>query len=418
VSGPLWTSLPDEWRAGQVKNAATVTLGKMLQSKDSGGDVRAAYMRAANVQPDGVLALDDVNEMWFSGAELEQLSIRAGDVVVVEGGQGGFGRAAYVRGDIAGWGFQNSINRLRPISGVDGRFLAFYMIALRASGFIRAYSNVVSMPHLTAEKLARIPTPLPPVETQRSIADYLDRETDRIDTLVEEQQRLIELLRERRRSLVTRAVCLGVDESVELRDSGDPVVGPVPAHWTVKAVRWWLASLDGQRVPLSAEERGDRIGDFDYYGASGVIDCVDDYLFDEPLVLVSEDGANLLLRSTPIAFAAKGRYWVNNHAHVLRPLGGGDVDYWAQRLEAVDVTTVVSGSAQPKLTAGALMSIRVSAPEDVDEQRQIAAYLDEQTTKIDALIAESERFVELSQERRSALITAAVTGQIDVLEMA
>ena len=157
MTGLLWEMLPGGWRMGQIKHTATVTLGKMLQSKDSGGDVAAPYMRAANVQPDGVLALDDVNEMWFGKIELEQLSIQAGDVVVVEGGQGGFGRAAYVDEDLLGWGFQNSINRLRPISDSDGRFIAFYVIALRASGFLRAYANVVSMPHLTAEKLARIP---------------------------------------------------------------------------------------------------------------------------------------------------------------------------------------------------------------------------------------------------------------------
>ncbi|NKR77189.1 hypothetical protein GS491_06835 [Rhodococcus hoagii] len=103
-----------------------------------------------------MLALDDVNEMWFSTAELEKLSIQTGDVIVVEGGQGGFGRAAHVDKDLPGWGFQNSINRLRPTENFDGRYIAFYLIALRASGFIRAYSNVVSMPHLTAEKLARI----------------------------------------------------------------------------------------------------------------------------------------------------------------------------------------------------------------------------------------------------------------------
>ncbi|QQM55679.1 restriction endonuclease subunit S [Rhodococcus pyridinivorans] len=210
-TGPLWDALPIGWLSGQIKNVATVTLGKMLQSKDSGGDVRAPYMRAANVQPDGVLALDDVNEMWFSEVELEQLNIRAGDVVVVEGGQGGFGRAAYVDEDLPGWGFQNSINRLRPLGEFEGRFIAFYLIALRASGFIRAYSNVVSMPHLTAEKLARIPIPLPPVEEQRAIADYLDRETARIDTLIDETERFIELARERRAALIMAAVTGQID---------------------------------------------------------------------------------------------------------------------------------------------------------------------------------------------------------------
>ena len=206
MTGPLWVALPGGWLVGQVKNAATVTLGKMLQSKDSGSDVCAPYLRAANVQPDGVLVLDDVNEMWFGDEELEKLSIRAGDVVVVEGGQGGFGRAAYVDEDLPGWGFQNSINRLRPTGDFDGRFIAFYLIALRASGFIRAYCNVVSMPHLTAEKLARIPMPLPSLEEQRAIADHLDRETARIDTLIEESQRFIELARERRSALITAAV--------------------------------------------------------------------------------------------------------------------------------------------------------------------------------------------------------------------
>ena len=210
-AGPLWEVLPDGWQSGQVKHAATVTLGKMLQSKDSGGDVLAPYMRAANVQPDGVLAIDDVNEMWFRETELKQLSIKAGDVVVVEGGQGGFGRAAFIEEGLPGWGFQNSINRLRPIGDFDGRFIASYLIALRASGFMRAYANVVSMPHLTAEKLARIPMPLPPMKEQRAIADYLDEETVKIDALIAEGERFIDLSRERRSALITAAVTGQID---------------------------------------------------------------------------------------------------------------------------------------------------------------------------------------------------------------
>jgi hypothetical protein len=234
VTGPLWERLPDGWMPGQVKHAATVTLGKMLQSEDSGGDVAAPYMRAANVQPDGVLALDDVNKMWFSKVELEQLSIQAGDVVVVEGGQGGFGRAAYVEEDLIGWGFQNSINRLRPIGDFDGRFIAFYLIALRASGFIRAYANVVSMPHLTAEKLARIPIPLPPLGEQRAIADYLDCETARIDTLIEEQQRLIEMLVSRKSAVADAVITQGLDADSRLVDSGVDWIGPIPEGWRIR----------------------------------------------------------------------------------------------------------------------------------------------------------------------------------------
>lgn len=303
-----------------------------------------------------------------------------------------------------------------PIDGGHPEFFAHLLRHLGTSGFLTTQAPSVrerSVDFRNWSTFARVPVVLPPPDEQRAIADYLDRETAQIDTLIAKQEQLVATLRERRKSLITRAVTVGIDPSAKLRDSGDPTLGMVPTHWTIKAIRHWFLCLDGRRVPLSSEERDDRRGPYEYFGASGVIDHVDDYIFDEDLVLVSEDGANLLMRSTPIAFAATGKYWVNNHAHVLRPLAG-PVAYWANRLEAIDVAPLVSGSAQPKLTARALMGIRVAAPDSVEEQQRIAAFVHEKTAKIDALIAKTERFIELSKERRAALITAAVTGQCGV----
>lgn len=398
-------SPPEGWRRTTVRRV----LRPLDRPAQPGLGVITAYR-------DGVVTLRSNRRedgYTFSDSENGYQEIRPGDVVfhALDGFAGAVG-VSDSRGNAS-----PVYHVCEPVAGDDPAFIARLLRHLGTSGFLSTQAPNVrerSVDFRNWSTFARIPLLLPPAPQQRAIADYLDRELARIDTLIEEQQRLIAMLRERRRVVVTRAVCFGVDEKVDLRDSGDPLSGLVPAHWTVKPVRYWLESLDGRRVPLSAEERGERRGDYDYYGASGVIDHVDDYLFDEPLVLVSEDGANLVMRSTPIAFAAKGKYWVNNHAHVLRPLVGGDVDYWSQRLEAIDVRTVVSGSAQPKLTAGALMGLRVSAPEDPKEQRKIAAFLNEQTAKIDQLIEESERFVELSKERRAALIEATVTGQIDV----
>jgi len=402
---PLLGARPDSWEIVRFKavfdriDRRNDDLSYEMLSLRSTGELVARSEMGGRQEPDEaslprylIAEVDDlvVNPMWLIG-----------------GGIGVSDRAGAVSPDYRVFKpRENLLPRFIHYLMRSQPYLDQYLLYTRAQ---TTFDRRVQQPDLN-----NLPVPVPPLDEQRAIADYLDRETARIDTLIEEQQRLVEMLRERRRVLVARAVCFGLDEKVELRDSGDPVVGLVPAHWTVRSVRHWLESLDGRRIPLSAEERGDRRGDYDYYGASGVIDHVDDYLFDESLVLVSEDGANLLMRSTPIAFAAKGKYWVNNHAHVLRPLAGGDVDYWAQRLEAVDVRTVVSGSAQPKLTAGALNALRISAPEDVAEQRRIAAYVTEQTSRIDDLIRETEHFVDLSTERRAALITAAVTGQIDV----
>lgn len=309
---------------------------------------------------------------------------------------------------------------ISPRPDSDPRFISYWLkshrghfeIVSRLRGIGSPGAAQVRTPRVNESDLRRIPGPFPCEDEQRAIADFLDRETRKIDELIDEQRGLIVTLQERRRSLVLRAVTLGIDGE-DLKDARDRSIGDVPLGWEIRPLKGWMKSLDGARIPLSATQRADRPGVYDYYGASGVIDHVDDYLFDEPLILVSEDGANLLMRSTPIAFTASGKYWVNNHAHVFRP-DDGEVRFWSERIEAVDVAPFVTGSAQPKLTAGALGRIRLSAPADLAERRRISDYLDEQTPQIDELISESEDLIALSEERRSALITAAVTGQIDV----
>jgi len=143
-----------------LKHLGTITLGKMLDTRqlDSTSTMHP-YLRAANVQPLGVLKLDDLKKMRFTDHEKRALTILAGDVVVVEGGVGGFGRAAFVPTDLPGVGFQNSIIRVRPNKQSDGRFIAYALILLRHRGYINTVSSVSSMPHFTAEKVARTPAP-------------------------------------------------------------------------------------------------------------------------------------------------------------------------------------------------------------------------------------------------------------------
>ncbi|MFD6057781.1 restriction endonuclease subunit S [Rhodococcus wratislaviensis] len=434
MTGPLWDALPDGWRSGQLKNAATVTLGKMLQSKDSGSDVRAPYMRAANVQPDGVLALDDMNEMWFDAAELGKLSIRAGDVVVVEGGQGGFGRAAYVSEDLPGWGFQNSINRLRPTEDFDGRFIAFYLIALRASGFIRAYSNVVSMPHLTAEKLARIPMPLPTLEEQRAISDYLDRETARIDTLIEEQQRLMEMLRERRQAVIESAVGRGLDPAAPMRSSGLFWTAEVPQHWTVANIRKFATMKTGHTPSRSKPEYwvDCTIPWFTLADVWQLRDGRQTYL-GETSNLISKAGlANSSAELLPAGTVVLSRTASVGFSGIMPVEMATSQDFWnwipGDRLTAEylvwtframrsEFQSLMIGSTHKTIYQPTAAAFRLPIP-PVAEQQRIATYLDDQTKKIDTLVTESERLIDLSRERRAALIMAAVTGQINVREVA
>ncbi len=271
--------------------------------------------------------------------------------------------------------------------------------------------------YLSRDDFRQLRLPYPSFSEQTAIAAFLDRETAKIDALIAEQLRLIELLQEKRQAVISHAVTKGLNPDAPMKDSGIEWLGQVPEHWEVGPLKRFAISLDGRRIPLSTEERSHRKGEYPYYGASGIIDSVDDYLFDEDLVLVSEDGANLLNRSTPIAFVAHGKYWVNNHAHILKPIDG-NLQYWAERIEAVDLEPFVSGSAQPKFTADELINLRIAVPPTETERAMIQEHFIEKTKAINELVIEAERVVLVLQERRSALISAAVTGQIDVRGLA
>ncbi len=261
--------------------------------------------------------------------------------------------------------------------------------------------------------MRRMPLLTPPLEEQKAIVAYIAHETAKIDRLIEKQQRLVELLKEKRQAVISHAVTKGLDANVKIRDSGVEWLGKIPDHWIACSLKYVFRNEDYKRVPLSAEERGGRQGEFPYYGASGVIDHIDDYIFDEPRVLVGEDGANLLMRSTSLAYTAEGRYWVNNHAHILKPIDD-NTKYWAEVIELVDVTPLVSGSAQPKLTAEALGNLKICFSPDKRERRQLQEYVVSRQSKIDELITKANKTIDLFRERRIALISAAVTGKIDV----
>lgn len=253
----------------------------------------------------------------------------------------------------------------------------------------------------------------PSYEEAEKIANFLDHETTKIDTLITKQEKLIELLKEKRQAVISHAVTKGLNPDAPMKDSGVAWLGEVPEHWGVAAIKRQLKSLDSRRIPLSSDERGKRTGEYRYYGASGVIDYIDGYIFDEPTILVGEDGANLLNRNTPLAFSAYGQYWVNNHAHILSPKDEL-VDYWAEIIEIIDVTPLISGSAQPKLTAEALNNLKIAFPKSFKERQAIEKFICIQKSKYDQLMSKAKNQVALLKERKTALISAAVTGKIDV----
>jgi type I restriction enzyme S subunit len=266
-------------------------------------------------------------------------------------------------------------------------------------------------------RLARAEMPVPPVDEQDAIGRFLDHANRRLEKAIRAKRKTIALLSEQKQVIIHRAVTRGLDPSVPLKDSGIPWLGEIPAHWELSRMKNEFSCLNTRRIPINSVERGRMISRlYDYYGASGVIDKVDDYLFAEDLLLIAEDGANLVLRNLPLAIIARGKYWVNNHAHILKPKRG-NIEYLAGFLETLNYRPWITGAAQPKLTQDRLMSIAIcAAPEE--EQKAIVAFIAEATAPVQIVLDRTEREISLLREYRTRLIADVVTGKLDVREAA
>ena len=158
--------------------------------------------------------------------------------------------------------------------------------------------------------------------------------------------------------------------------------------WETKTLDQISTNLDSRRVPITKGVREG--GEYPYYGASGIVDYVADFIFDENALLISEDGANLLARSTPIAFSASGKYWVNNHAHILKFDSLTTQRFVELYLESIPLDDYITGAAQPKLNQKALNSIPIPVP-PLAEQQRIVGLLDEAFEGIATAKANAEK---------------------------
>ena len=275
----------------------------------------------------------------------------------------------------------------------------------------------ITIMHIYSGQLKYLWLALPPLFEQRAIVRYLDYVDRRVRRYVRAKEKLIGLLEEEKQAVINQAVTRGLDPNVRLKPSGVEWLGDVPEQWETSRVKTEFLCLNRRRVPLSAVERGAMTQRrYDYYGASGVIDRVEDYLFDDELLLIAEDGANLVLRNSPLAIVVRGKFWVNNHAHILKPRRG-NLEYFAAVMERLNYTPWISGAAQPKLTQDRLMSIAIAVPPRL-EQDEIIASTKAQTSGLTAGIVQARRQIELLEEYRTRLIADVVTGKLDVREAA
>ena len=256
---------------------------------------------------------------------------------------------------------------------LDYRYLYYFLL-----GSVRLLNDLgtgATFKELSASKLKSVSIPLPPLPEQKQIVAILDKAFAAIDQAVANAERNLTNARELFESYLNRV----------FTERGE--------GWVEKRLDEVCENLDSQRIPITKNKRTS--GDIPYYGASGIVDYVADYIFDEELLLVSEDGANLLARTYPIAFSVSGKTWVNNHAHVLQFESSDTLKFVEYYLNSISLEPYVSGMAQPKLNQKSLNSILISLPTEIEKHKIIK--------KLDELVVGTTQLETIYQKKLTAL---------------
>lgn len=418
-SGVQWLGeIPSHWEVVRLKSVIKDSQSGVWgeDPKHDGSDTLCLRVADFNYN-NGYLKEDNLTYRNY-GKELssnKQLQMR--DLLLEKSGGGDL----YPVGRVVRYNFNgivatcsNFIQKLTPRDNVDSDFIYYLfrtMYYLKVNGLY--YNQTTGIQNLKVKEYLSQTVFLPPLSEQQAIASYLDTATAKIDEAISQQQKMIDLLNERKQIIINNAVTKGLNPDAPMKDSGVDWIGEIPEHWELMQYRHLFYNLDKLRQPISADKRSRNNPQYDYYGASGVIDKIDYYNVENKVLLIGEDGANLLLRNLPLIYKAEGKFWVNNHAHILKPIKD-DYDFMAYVMEAADYTLFITGSAQPKLSQSNLNAVKLPIP-PLEEQKSIVDYLAQRTEKIDLAIVNATKLISLLQERKQIIINDVVTGKVKVL---
>nr|WP_315426440.1 restriction endonuclease subunit S [uncultured Albidiferax sp.] len=434
-SGVEWLGeVPGHWEVVPLKFIANVQTG-VAKGKDNTGKetIQVPYLRVANVQ-DGHLDLKTVAEIEIPAEDLQRYRLQAGDVLMNEGGDfDKLGRGHIWDASIEPCIHQNHVFAVRP-HGVG----SVWLNAITGSQYAQFYfmtrsKQSTNLASISSTNLMELPVVLPPTAEQTQIAAFLDRETAKIDGLVAEQRRLMELLKEKRQAVISHAVTQGLNPHVPMKPSGIEWLGDVPAHWAIAPLRYVVSLRSGGtpsktnteywdgNVPWASSKdlKVDALADTqDHITQKAIDDGAADLVSVGSLLIVVR--GMILVHSFPVV-KVLAPMAINQDLKALSPSARLDGNFleWLLRGSSREtlgqVDEAAHGTKVLRMEAWTAMALPVPP---IAEQLEIVAAITHSVTKIDTLTTEAQRAIDLLQERRTALVSAAVTGQIDVRGLA
>jgi type I restriction enzyme S subunit len=429
-SGVEWLrEVPEHWDVKPLKRVATIQTG-LAKGKEVEPEhcVEVPFLRVANVQ-DGFLDLEQIHTIQIPEQSLNRYLLQHGDVLMNEGGDfDKLGRGAIWNGEIELCIHQNHVFAVRPHS-VRPSWLNAYTSSKQANSyFISRSKQSTNLASISSSNLMELIVPVVPEDEITQILDFLDRETAKIDALIAEQQRLVELLQEKRQAVISHAVTKGLNPNAPMKDSGVEWLGEVPEHWRIGKLKHICDVRDGtHETPSYVEPSVDSrpLVTSKDIGEEGISleACSHISLYDHMQIsrrskvdkgdllmpmIGSIGGCQVVSCDDEFSIKNVALFKIRNAAHGLWLKALVDSDFVAVQFDLNS-----SGGVQSFVSLGALRNLTVPII-PMPEQREIVDWLDAACAPLTDLIHKAESAVSLLQERRSALISAAVTGQIDV----
>ena len=424
-SGVEWLGeIPAHWEVKRLKTLATVQLSN-VDKKSVEGEEPVRLCNYTDVYYNEYIT----SELEFMAAtatreQVRRFALRAGDVLITKDSESWTDIAvpAVVSEDLPDVLCGYHLAHIRPRDGVVGAFLSRAFSAIGPKHQFHVAANGITRFGLSGDAIRSSVFAVPPEPEQRAIAAFLDRETARIDALVAKKERLIQLLQEKRTALITRAVTKGLDPTVPMKDSGVEWLGEIPAHWEVRCNR---------EIFEERNERGrEDLPILEVSIASGVrvrkfsdtkIEQRSEDLSTYKIALAGDIAFNKMRMWQGAVGATPEDGLVSPDYIVARPKSGTVSDYFGFVFRTPSFMAEVYRWShgivddRNRLYWDDFKAIRIPWP-PTGEQRTIAEFLDHETAKIDELIARVRDAIDRLKELRTALISAAVTGKIDVRE--
>ncbi|EIF6164691.1 restriction endonuclease subunit S [Clostridium perfringens] len=286
---------------------------------------------------------------------------------------------------------------------INPMFLLYQLRSENIRKRVLDLSTVSANTNINQDSYKQIKISIPSVKEQEKIAEILST----VDEQIENIEKLIQKNQELKKGLMQQLLTKGIGHT-EFKKTE---LGEIPKAWEIKKIEEICEILDSKRVPLNGKQRLKMQGDIPYYGANAIVDYINDYIFDDELILIAEDGGNFgEFREKPIAFYVKGKCWVNNHAHVLKAVECENSKWIFYNLVHKDITEIVQGGTRAKLNQKDLRNIKIPFP-NLDEQEKIALILSSMDKKIEQYKYKKEKLEEL----KKGLMKQLLNGNIRVI---